>query len=92
MKKLYSFLNLTLLLFIFSCSTKFIQNQVESNKFQKMLTKYVTVSWKLNPKYMTNLPPKIKEELIKSCGSSKFILVKISTIDFENTKGTFRCN
>ena len=92
MKKLYSFLNLTLLLFIFSCSTKFIQNQVESNKFQKMLTKYVTVSWKLNPKYMTSLPPKIKEELIKSCGSRKFILVKISTIDFENTKGTFRCN
>ena len=92
MKKLYSFLNLTVLLFIFSCSTEFIQNQVDSNTVQKMLTKYVTVSWKLNSKYMTDLPPKIKEELIKSCGSNKYILVKISTIDFENTKGTFRCN
>ena len=92
MKKLYSFLNLTLLLFIFSCSTKFIQNQVESNKFQKMLTKYVTVSWKLNPKYITDLPPKIKEELIKSCNSNKYILVKVNTTDFKNTKGTFRCN
>ena len=92
MKIIYSFLNLIVLLFIFSCSTEFIQNQVDSNTVQKMLTKYVNVSWKLNSKYMTDLPPKIKEELIKSCGSSKYILVKISTIDFEKTKGTFRCN
>ena len=92
MKKLYLFFNLFLILFIFSCSKKIIQNQVDSNIVQKELTKYVSVTWKLNLKYLTDLPSKIKEKLIKSCGSNKYTLVKISTIDFENTKGTFRCN
>jgi len=41
---------------------------------------------------MTNLPQTAKENLIESCNSNKFILVKVSTIDFEKTKGTFRCN
>jgi len=92
MKKLYLFFNLFLILFIFSCSKQIIQNQVDSNIVQKELTKYVSVTWKLNLKYLTDLPSKIKEKLIKSCGSNKYTLVKISTIDFENTKGTFRCN
>ena len=92
MKKLYLFLNLFLILFIFGCSIKVNQKEVDSNIIQKELTKYVNVTWKLNPKYLTDLPAKIKDELIKSCGSNKFILVKVSTIDFENTKGTFRCN
>ena len=30
--------------------------------------------------------------LLISNNSNKFILVKVSTIDFEKTKGTFRCN
>ena len=92
MKKLYLFFNLFLILFIFSCSKQIIQNQVDSNIVQKELTKYVSVTWKLNLKYLTDLPSKTRKELIKSCGSNKFTLVKISTIDFENTKGTFRCN
>ena len=92
MKKLYLFFNLFLILFIFSCSKQIIQNQVDSNIVQKELTKYVSVTWKLNLKYLTDLPSTIKEKLIKSCGSNKYTLVKISTIDFENTKGTFRCN
>ena len=92
MKKLYLFFNLFLLLFIFSCSKQIIQNQVDSNIVQKELTKYVNITWKLNLKYLTDLPSKIKDKLIKSCGSNKYTLVKISTIDFENTKGTFRCN
>ena len=92
MKKLHLFFNLIVILFIFSCSSEIIRNQVNSNTVQKALTKYVNVSWKLNPKYMIDLPSKVKEELIKSCASNKFTLVKISTIDFENTKGTFRCN
>ena len=92
MKKLYLLFNLFLILFIFSCSKQIIQNQVDSNIVQKELTKYVSVTWKLNLKYLTDLPSKTREELIKSCGSNKFTLVKISTIDFEKTKGTFRCN
>ena len=92
MKKLYLFFNVFLTLFIFSCSTQIIRNQVNGSVIQKELTKYINVTWKLNPKYLTDLPAKIKDELIKSCGSNKFILVKVSTIDFDNTKGTFRCN
>ena len=92
MKKLYLFFNFFLILFIFSCSKQIIQNQVDSNIVQKELTKYVSVTWKLNLKYLTDLPSKIKEKLIKSCGSNKYTLVKISTTDFKNTKGTFRCN
>ena len=92
MKKLYLILNVFLILFIFSCNTQVIRNQVDRNIIQKELTRYVTVSWKLNPKYITDLPPDIKEKLIKSCNSNKFILVKVSTVDFEKTKGTFRCN
>ena len=92
MKKLYLFFNVFLILFIVGCNTHVIRNQVDGNIIQKELTKYVTVSWKLNPKYITDLPSDIKEKLTKSCDSNKFILVKVSTVDFENTKGTFRCN
>ena len=92
MKKLYLFFNVFLILFIVGCNTQVIRNQVDGNIIQKELTKYVTVSWKLNPKYITDLPLDIKEKLTKSCDSNKFILVKVSTVDFENTKGTFRCN
>ena len=92
MKKLYLFFYVFLILFVFGCNTQVIRNQVDGNIIQKDLTKYVTLSWKLNPKYITDLPPKIKEELIKSCNSNKYILVKVNTTDFENTKGTFRCN
>ena len=92
MKKLYLFFNVFLLLFIVGCNTQDIRNQVDGNIIQKDLTKYVTVSWKLNTKYITDLPLDIKEKLTKSCNSNKFILVKVSTVDFEKTKGTFRCN
>ena len=92
MKKLYLFFNVFLILFIVGCNTQVIRNQVDGNIIQKELTKYVTVSWKLNPKYITDLPLDIKEKLTKSCDSNKFILVKVSTVDFKNTKGTFRCN
>tara|TARA_B100000575_G_C22911967_1_gene529514 strand:+ start:186 stop:464 length:279 start_codon:yes stop_codon:yes gene_type:complete len=92
MKKLYLFLNMFLILFVVSCNTQIIRNQVDGNIIQKELTKYVTVSWKLNTKYMTDVPSDIKDKLTKSCNSDKFTLVKISTIDFEKTTGTFRCN
>ena len=92
MKKLYLFLNMFLILFVVSCNTQIIRNQVDGNIIQKELTKYVTVSWKLNAKYMTDVPPDIKGKLTKSCNSNKFSLVKISTVDFEKTIGTFRCN
>ena len=92
MIKLYLFFNLFLVLFVTSCSTQVIKHQVDGNVIQKELIKYVSVTWKLNTKYITNLPPNIKEKIIKSCNSTKFTLVKISTIDFEKTKGTFRCN
>ena len=92
MKKLYLFFNVFLVLFIFSCSTQVIRNQVDGNTIKKELTKYVTLSWKLNPKYITDLPIDVKEKLLKSCNSNKYILVKVNTTDFENTKGTFRCN
>ena len=92
MKKLYLFFNVFLTLFIFSCSTQMIQNQVNGSVIQKELTRYVNVTWKLNPKFITDVPQTAKEKIKKSCNSDKFILVKVSTIDFENTKGTFRCN
>ena len=92
MKKLYLSFYVFLILFIANCSSHITNKPVDKNIVQKELTKYVSVTWKLNQKYLTDLPSKIKEELIKSCGSNKFTLVKISTIDFENTKGTFRCN
>ena len=92
MKKLYLFFNVFLTLFIFSCSNQIIQNQVNGSIIQKELTKYVTIEWRLNPKFITNVPQTAKEKLKKSCNSNKFILVKVSTVDFEKTKGTFRCN
>ena len=92
MIKLYLFFNLFLSLFVASCSKQVIKHQVDGNVIQKELIKYVSITWKLNTKYITNLPPNIKEKIIKSCNSTKFTLVKISTIDFEKTKGTFRCN
>ena len=92
MKKLYLFFNVFLILFIFSCNTQVIRNQVDGNIIQKEMIKYVTLSWKLNPKYITDLPTDVKEKLIKSCNSNKYILVTFSTTDSENTKGTFRCN
>ena len=63
-----------------------------SGAMEKEMTKYVTIEWRLNPKFITDLPKTAKEKLIESCNSNKFILVKVSTIDFEKTKGTFRCN
>ena len=92
MKKLNLFFNLFLILFIFSCSKQIIQNQVDRNIVNKEMTKYVTIEWKLNPKFITEVPQNAKEKLIKSCNSNKFILIKVSTVDFEKTKGTFRCN
>ena len=92
MKKLYLFFNVFLILFITNCSSHVANKQVDKNIVQKELTKYVTIEWRLNPKYITDLPQTAKEKLIVSCNSNKFILVKLSTIDFEKTKGTFRCN
>ena len=92
MKKLYFIFNVFLILFIASCSTHVAKNQVNRNIVQKEMTRYVTIEWKLNPKFITNVPQTTKEKLIKSCNSDKFILVKVSTVDFEKTKGTFRCN
>ena len=92
MKNLYLFFNVFLILFIASCSSHIAKNQVDRNIVNKEMTKYVTIEWKLNPKFMTDVPQNAKEKLIKSCNSNKFILVKVSTVDFEKTKGTFRCN
>ena len=92
MKKLYLIFNVFLILFIASCSSHIAKKQVDRNIVQKEMTNYVTIEWKLNPKFITNVPQTAKEKLIESCNSSKFILVKVSTIDFEKTKGTFRCN
>ena len=92
MKKLFLFFNLFLILFIANCNSHFAKNQVDRNVVQKEMTKYVTIEWKLNPKFMTDVPQIAKEKLTKSCNSNKFILVQVSTIDFEKTKGTFRCN
>ena len=92
MKKLYLFFYLFLILFIASCSSHFAEKKIDKNIVQKEMTKYVTIEWILNPKYITDLPKTAKEKLIESCNSNKFILVKVSTIDFEKTKGTFRCN
>tara|TARA_B100000989_G_scaffold111844_1_gene82022 strand:- start:156 stop:434 length:279 start_codon:yes stop_codon:yes gene_type:complete len=92
MKKLYFIFNVFLILFIASCTTHVAKNQVDRNIVQKEMTRYVTIEWKLNPKFITDVPQTAKEKLIKSCNSDKFILVKVSTVDFEKTKGTFRCN
>ena len=92
MKNLYLFFNIILILFIASCSSHIEKNQVDRNIVNKEMTKYVTIEWRLNPKFITDLPQTAKEKLIESCNSNKFILVKVSTIDFEKTKGTFRCN
>ena len=92
MKNLYLFFNIILILSIASCSSHIAKNQVDRNIVNKEMTKYVTIEWRLNPKFLTDLPQTAKEKLKKSCNSSKFILVKVSTIDFEKTKGTFRCN
>ena len=92
MKKLYLFIYVFLILFIAGCSSHIAKNQVNRNVVNKEMTKYVTIEWKLNPKFITDLPQTAKEKLIETCNSSKFILVKVSTIDFEKTKGTFRCN
>ena len=92
MKNLYLFFNVFLILFIASCSSHIVKNQVDRNIVNKGMTKYVTIEWILNPKFITDLPQTAKEKLIESCNSNKFILVKVSTIDFEKTTGTFRCN
>ena len=92
MKNLYLFFNIILILFIASCSSHIAKNQVDRNIVNKEMTKYVTIEWKLNPKFITDVPQNEKEKLIKSCNSNKFILVKVSTVDFEKTKVTFRCN
>ena len=92
MKKLYFIFNVFLVLFIASCSKHVAKKQFDKNIVQKAMTKYVTIEWKLNPKFMTDLPQTAEEKLIESCNSNKFILIKVSTIDFEKTKGTFRCN
>ena len=92
MKKLYFIFNVFLTLFIASCSSHIAKKQIDRNIVQKEMTKYVTIEWKLNPKFITDVPQTAKEKLIKSCNSDKFILVKVSTVDFEKTKGTFRCN
>ena len=92
MKKLYLFFNVFLILFIANCSSQVANKKVDRNIVQKEMTKYVTIEWRLNPKFLTDLPQTAKDKLIETCNSNKFILVKVSTIDFEKTKGTFRCN
>ena len=92
MKKLYLFFYVFLILFIANCSSQITNKPVDKNIVQKEMTKYVTIEWRLNPKFITDLPQTAKDKLIESCNSNKFILVKLSTIDFEKTKGTFRCN
>ena len=92
MKYLKLFFNIILILLIANCSSHITNKPVDKNIVQKQMTKYVTIEWKLNPKFINDLPQAAKEKLTKSCNSNKFILVKISTIDFEKTKGTFRCN
>ena len=92
MKNLYLFFNIILFLFIASCSSHIAKNQVDKNIVNKEMTKYVTIEWKLNPKFITDVPETAKVNLTKSCNSNKFVLVKVSTVDFEKTKGTFRCN
>ena len=92
MKKLYLFIYVFLILFIANCSSQVAKKEVDRNVIQKEMTKYVTIEWKLNPKFITDVPQNAKEKLIKSCNSNKFILIKVSTVDFEKTKGTFRCN
>ena len=92
MKKLYLFFYVFLILFIANCSPQVVKTKVDRNIVQKEMTRYVTIEWRLNPKFITDLPQTAKDKLIESCNSNKFILVKLSTIDFEKTKGTFRCN
>ena len=92
MKKLYLFFYAFLILFIANCSSHIINKPVDKNIVQKEMTKYVTIEWRLNPKFITDLPQTAKEKLIESCNSNKFILVKVSTIDFEKTKGTVNRN
>ncbi len=92
MKKLYLIFSVFLILFIASCSSHIAKKQVDKNIVQKEMIKYVTIKWRLNPKFITDIPQAAKDKLIKSCNSNKFILVKVSTINFEKTKGTFRCN
>ena len=92
MKKLYLFFYVFLILFIANCSSQVANKKVDRNIVQKEMTKYVTIEWKLNPKFITDVPQNAKEKLIKSCNSNKFVLVKVNTVDFEKTKGTFRCN
>ena len=92
MKKLYLFFYVFLILFIANCSSYITNKPVDKNIVQKEMTKYVTIEWRLNPKFITDLPQTAKEKLRESCSSNKFILVKVSTIDFEKTKGIFRCN
>ena len=92
MKNLYLCFNIILILFIASCSSHNAKNQVDRNIVNKEMTKYVTIEWRLNPKFITDLPQTAKDKLIETCNSNKYSLVKVSTTDFENTKGTFRCN
>ena len=92
MKKLYLFFYVFLILFIANCSSHIANKQGDKIAVQKEMTKYVTIEWRLNPKFITDLPQIAKEKLTETCNSNKFILVKVSTINFDKTKGTFRCN
>ena len=76
MKKLYLFIYVFLILFIANCSSHLANKQVDKNIVQKEMTKYVSIEWKLNPKFITDVPQNAKEKLVKSCNSNKFILVK----------------
>ena len=76
MKKLYLFIYVFLILFIANCSSQVAKKEVDRNVIQKEMTKYVTIEWRLNPKFMTDLPQTAKEKLKETCNSNKFIFGK----------------
>ena len=53
MKKLCLFFYVFLILFIANCSSHVAKNKVDKNIVQKEMTKYVTIEWKLNPKFLS---------------------------------------
>ena len=53
MKKLYLFFYVFLILFIANCSSHITNKPVDKNIVQKEMTKYVTIEWRLNPKFIT---------------------------------------
>ena len=64
MKKLYFFFNLFLILFIANCSSHVAKNKVDKNIVQKEMTKYVTIEWRLNPKFIKDLHQNAKDKLL----------------------------